>query len=154
MAVKESRSNGQEIGVARVVDLDNTPRVLASAGLAAANLDDILRANNGKGHEASQLGILLNRILVVLFDIIREVVNGDPVVLNVLHNQLLGLGKLGGGQRVGAPDDGNDVDARSEALHELNVKFSQTAELGVSNNEHVLVERYVCLAMLTRGRSG
>lgn len=126
MAVKQSGSDGQEVGVAGIVNLHDTPWVLASADLAATNLNDFLRANDGEGHQAPELGVLLNCVLVVLFDIIGEIVDGDTVVLDILHDQLLRLGQFGGGQGVGATDDGDDVDAGSEALHQLNVQLAET----------------------------
>lgn len=97
MAVQQGRANGQEVRVARVVDLHDTPGVLAGAHLAASDLDNVLGANNGEGHQATKLGVLLNRVLVILLDVVGEVVYGDAVVLDVLHDQLLGLGELGGG---------------------------------------------------------
>lgn len=126
MAVQKRGANGQEVGVARVVDFDDTPGVLTGANLAAANLDDILRADNGEGHETPQLGVLLNGVLIVLLDVVGEVVDGDPVVLDVLHHQLLGLGQLVGGERVGTANDRDNVGARREALHQLNVELTET----------------------------
>jgi hypothetical protein len=129
MAVEKGGSNGEEVGVAGVINLNDTPGILAGADLATTNLDNILGANNGEWHETSQLGILLNSVLVILLDIVREVVDGNSVVLNVLHDQLLGLGQLSGSKGVGATDDGDDVDAGGKSLHELNVEFSETVEL-------------------------
>lgn len=127
MAVQQGGSDGQEVGVARIVDLHDTPWVLACADLATADLHGLLGADNGKGHQAPKLGVLLDCVLIVLFDIIREVVDGNAIVLDVLHDQLLGLGELGGGQGVGAADDGDHVDAGSEALHQLDVQLAETA---------------------------
>lgn len=52
-------------------------------------------------------------------------------MLDVLHDQLLRLGELGGGEGVGATDNGNDVDAGREALHQLDVQLAETAS-GIS----------------------
>ena len=68
--------------MAWVIDLDNTPRVLSSADLAATNLDNVLGADDGEGHETSELSILLDGV------------DGDSVVFDILHNQLLGLSQL------------------------------------------------------------
>ena len=125
VAVQQGRADGQEVGVARVVDLNDTPRVLAGAHLATPDLDDVLRADNGERHQAPELGVLLNRVLVVLLDIVGEVVNRNAVVLDVLHHQLLGLGQLRGRERVGAADDRDDVDAGREALHQLDVELAE-----------------------------
>ena len=125
MAVKERGSNGEEVRVARVVHLDNTPGVLAGADRSAADLDNVLGADNGEGHEPTELCVLLDGVLVILLDVVGEVVYGDPVVLDIFHNKLLRLGELSGGQRIGAADDGNDVNAGSETLHELDVELSE-----------------------------
>lgn len=128
MTVEQGGPNGQEVRVARVVDLDNSPWVLTSANLATANLDSLLRTYNSERHQTPKLGVLFHSILVVLLNIIREVVNGDAVVLNVLHDQLLGLGELGRGEGVGTANDGNDVDTRSKALHQLDVQLAETVQ--------------------------
>lgn len=128
VAVQQRRSNGEEVRVARVVNLHNTPWVLASTDCAAANLNALLRTDNSEWHQTSKLSILLNGVLVILLDIVRKVIHGDTVVLNVLHDELLGLRKLGGRQGVGAANDGDDVDTGSEALHELNIQLAETAE--------------------------
>lgn len=135
MAVQQCRSNGEEVRVARVVNLHNTPWVLTGANCAATNLNSILRSDNSEWHEASKLGVLLDRVLVVLFDIVREVVDRDAVVLDVLHDQLLRLSQLAGGQGVRATDDGNDVDARRQALHQLDIQLAETRH-AVSERSH------------------
>ena len=129
--MQQGATDGQEVGVARVLDLDQAPGVLAGAHLAVADVDGLLGADDGEGHQAAQLGVLLDRVLVVLLDIVGKVVHGDAVVLDVLHDQLLALGQLGRRQRVGLADDGDHVDARREALHELDVEFPET---GMFNN--------------------
>ena len=128
VTVEESRPDRQEVRVARVVDLDNTPGVLASSDLATTDLNDVLRANNGERHEPTEFGVLLDSVLVVLLDIVREVVNGDSVVLNILHDQLLGLGQLTRRQGISATNHGDDVDAGRKALHQLDVEFAETVD--------------------------
>lgn len=126
MAVEEGGSNGQEIRVTRVVNLDHSPGVLTRADLASTDLDNFLGSDNGEGHQPSELGVLLNRILVILFNVVREVVNRDTVVFDILHDKLLGLCKLGRSKRVGTADDGNNIDARRQALHELDIQLAET----------------------------
>lgn len=150
MAVQQCRSNGEEVRVARVVNLHNTPWVLTGANCAATNLNSILRSDNSEWHEASKLGVLLDRVLVVLFDIVREVVDRDAVVLDVLHDQLLRLSQLAGGQGVRATDDGNDVDARRQALHQLDIQLAETSH-AVSERSH---ERFAGGTGHTHGRWG
>lgn len=126
MAVQEGGSNGEKVGVARIINLHNAPWVLARADFATTNLNSVLGANNSKRHQTPEFSVFLDSVLVVLFDIIREVVDRDAVVLDILHDQLLRLGELGGGQGVGATDDGNDVDAGSQALHQLDIQLAET----------------------------
>ena len=126
MAVQKSGPDGQEVRVTRVVDLHDTPWVLAGANLTAPDLDNVLRPDNGKGHEAPQLSVLLDGVLVVLLDIVGKVVDRDSVVLDVLHDQLLRLRKLGRGQGISPSDDRDDVDTGCEALHELDVQLAET----------------------------
>lgn len=125
MAVQQRAADGQEVRVPRVVDLDEAPRVLPRAHAAAADLDDVLGADDGEGHQAAQLAVLLHRVLVVLLDVVGEVVNGDAVVLDVLHDELLGLGQLGGRERVGFADDGDHVGHGREASHQFDVEFAE-----------------------------
>jgi hypothetical protein len=128
MTVEKGRSDGEEIRVTRIVHLDNTPWVLASADLPAPNLNNVFRADDGEGHQASKLGVLLNRVLIIFLNIVGEVVDGDSVVFNILHHKLLGLGKLGWRQGVGPTNDGNHVDTGGKALHQLNVELAQAVE--------------------------
>lgn len=86
MAVQQGGPNGEEVGMARVVNLHNAPWVLAGAHLATTNLNSVLGTNNGEGHQTPELSVFLDRVLVVLFNIVREVVDGDAVVLDILHN--------------------------------------------------------------------
>ena len=78
--------------MARVVDFDETPWVLAGSYVAAVDFDDVLGSYYGKGHESTQLGILLDCVFIVLLNVVREVVNGNAVVLDVLHDKLLRFG--------------------------------------------------------------
>lgn len=127
MTVQQGGANGQEVGMARVVHLHNAPRVLAGADLATTDLNSLLRSDYSERHQTPELGILLDRVLVVLLNVIGKVVNGNAVVLDVLHNQLLRLSELGGGKGVGATDDRDDVDAGCEALHQLDIQLAETA---------------------------
>lgn len=112
--------------MAWVVDLNDAPGILTSANLAATDFDNLLGSNYGKRHESSQFGILLDGVLVILLNVVGEVVYGDSIVLDVLHDQLLGLGKLSRCKRVCATNDGDDVHTGCEALHELNVQLTET----------------------------
>jgi hypothetical protein len=50
-------------------------------------------------------------------------------VLNVLHDELLALGKLERCEGVGLANDGNDVNAWAEAAHKLNVELAKSVTL-------------------------
>jgi hypothetical protein len=126
MAVQQGGPNGKEVRVARVVDLDDTPGVLTGPNCAATDLNSFLRTDNSEWHKTSKLSVLLDSVLVVFFDIVREVVDRDTVVLDVLHDQLLRLGQLAGGKGVCATDDGDDVNTRRQALHQLDIQLTET----------------------------
>src|SRR5215469_2582252 len=89
MAMEECTSDGKKVGVTGIVHLHDTPGILSSPDLLAVYLDYVLGANDGKWHEAPQFRILLHGIFIILLNIIREVVDGNTVVLNVFHDQLL-----------------------------------------------------------------
>lgn len=126
MAVQQSGSNSKEVGVTRVINLHHTPWILAGADLAAANLHNIFRTNNSEGHQSTKLGVLLHSILIILLNIVGEVVHGNAVVLNVLHYELLRFSEFGRCQGVRTTNHGDDIDAGSKALHQLDVQFTET----------------------------
>ena len=126
MAVKQCGTNSQEVGMTGVIDLDNTPGILPSTDFATTDLNYLFRAHNSEWHKSSELGILLNGILVVLLDIIREVVNGNTIVFDIFHNKLLRFSKFVGCKGISSANDWNNVDARSETLHKLNIEFPKT----------------------------
>lgn len=125
MTVQERTSDGQEVGMSRIINLDHTPRILSGAHTAAANLDDFFSANNGEGHETAKFGVFFDGVLVIFFDVVGEVVNGNAVVFDVFHDELLGFGELGGSEGVGLADDGDDIDTGREAFHEFDVEFAK-----------------------------
>jgi hypothetical protein len=126
VAVEKSASDGKEIGVTRVLDLDNTPGVLPGANLLSTDFQNFFRTNDGKWHKTTEFCILFNGVLVIFFDVVWEVVNGDAIVLNVLHNELLGLGQFSRSEGISLADDGDDIDTWRQSLHQFNVKFSKT----------------------------
>lgn len=135
MAVKKSAADGQEVRVTGVLNVHDTPRILPGPHLLAVNLNEVLGANNGKRHQTTKLSILLHGVLVVLLDIVGEVVHGNAVVLNILHDKLLGFGQFGRGERVGLADDGDDVDTGRKALHQFDVQLTQSMAGGCDEVE-------------------
>lgn len=118
MAMQQRTPDRQKVRVSWVIDLDNTPGILPGSNLPTVlKLNHVLRTDDRKRHQTTQLSVLLNGILIVLFDVVGEVVDGDAVVLDIFHDQLLALGELSGSQTVCLADDGDDVDARGEAAH-------------------------------------
>ena len=149
--------------MARVIDFDDTPWVLTGSHTATVDLNNILGSYYGKGHESTELGVFLDCVLVVLLDVIGEVVDGNAVVLNILHDQLLGLGQFCGCEGIGLADDGNNVDTRRQALHKFNVEFTEAvaggcdeikehvdtvvSEAGVTLNSRLLRKNIIILAL-------
>ena len=125
MGVKKGASNGQEIRVSGVLNLDDAPWVLPSPNSTATMFQDVLRPDNRKRHQAPKLGIFLHSVLVVLFNVVGEVIDRNAVMFNVFHDQFLRFGKFSGGEGIRLANDGNDIDAGREALHELNVELSE-----------------------------
>lgn len=148
MAVKKGGADGEEVRVARVIDFNNAPGVLASTNSAAANLNNVFGANDGERHQSAKLSVLLDGVLVIFIDVVGEVVDGNTVVLDIFHNKLLRLSKLSGSEGIGAADNGDNVDTRSQALHQLNVELTQTMLLlGMFTGTSITVN----LPMTSRG---
>jgi len=127
VALEECTTDGKKVGVAGIVHFHDAPGILSGADLLSVHLDNILGADNGKRHEASQFRILLHSVFIVLLNIVRKVVDGNAVVLNIFHNQLLRLGEFGGCEGVCFANDRDDVDTGRETLHQLNVEFAKAA---------------------------
>jgi hypothetical protein len=112
MRVEKCASNGQEVGVPGILNFNDTPWILPGADTSIVDLKNVFRANYGEGHQASELSVLLNGVFIILFDVVREVVDWYSVVLDIFHDQLLGLGKLRRGEAVSLANDWDDIDAR------------------------------------------
>ena len=86
-----------------VVDLGDTPRVDACTNRLAVNHDLLFRADDREGEQGleargqlmgrvprrgtyAKLAVLLDGLLVIFLNVVREVVDGDVVVLDVLHD--------------------------------------------------------------------
>lgn len=136
VAVEKSTADSEEVGMARVLDLDNTPWVLARAHLTVIDCHKVIGSNNGERHKTTQLSVLLDGIFIILLNVVGEVVDGNTVVLDVLHDQLLGLSQFGGSERVGLSDDGDNVDTGGEALHQFDIEFTQTVAGGCDEVKH------------------
>ena len=136
----KDRTELLEVAVFLVLDLGNTPRVLTTLdNTSIAGLNILLGTNNGKGHGGHQaagvlcgsLVILLNRWLIDLdtlsFD---DGTDLETTVSDDLGNMLrkranthpgLKSRQVGGAESVGLGDNGDEVDARAEPLHNLDI---------------------------------
>jgi hypothetical protein len=85
--------------------LNDPPRVSSDPHRLPVNLDLLFRSYDCEGQQGSQLLVLGNGFVVVLLGIIGEVVDGDLVMVDVLHDPLLELDEFRGGEGVGAADD-------------------------------------------------
>ena len=94
-------------------------------GIIAFSGKSVPRANDMYIITYTELAVVLNRLLVILLDVVGEVVHRDVVVLDVLHNALLEATELTGGKRVGLADDRDDINAGGKAAHKLDVHLPQ-----------------------------
>lgn len=136
VAVEQSTADSKEVGVARVLNLNNTPWVLARAHLTVIDCHEVIGSNNGERHESTQLSVLLNGVLIILLNVVGEVVDGDTVVFDILHDQLLGLGQFSRSEGVGLSNNGDNVDTGREALHQFDIEFTQTVAGGCDEVKH------------------
>lgn len=124
----------------RVVHLDNAPGISPSPDWLAVDHDLLLRADNSERKQCSKFRVVVDSILIVLAYIVGEVVDGNAVVLDVLHDlaesdsssrevswtyPLFERSELGRGQGVRLSNDGDNIDSRRKPTHELDIQFSQ-----------------------------
>ena len=111
-------------------------------------------AVSGQGHARythvstyTELAVVLNSLFIIFFDVVREVVDGNVVIINVFHDLLLSdiiyervssaidirsyplleTAKLSWGQRVSLANDRDDIDARRKSPHQLNIHLTKAA---------------------------
>ena len=125
MTVQERTPDGQEIRMSRIINLNDTPWVLSGTDTAAADLDNIFSADNGKGHQTAKFGVFFHGVLVVFLDVVGEVIDGNAVVFDVFHDELFGLGELGRGEGVGFTNDRNNINTGGKTSHEFDVEFTE-----------------------------
>ena len=75
-----------KVAVLSVVDLNNAPWVLSTTNLTTVHDDLLLATDERKGKQGSQLAVLLNGLLIILLGVVREVVDWNVVVFDVLHD--------------------------------------------------------------------
>ncbi len=57
-----------------MVEVENDVSSLPSAHSPSINLNNVFRANNGERHETAELGVLLDCVFVIFFNIVGKVV--------------------------------------------------------------------------------
>lgn len=99
-----------------------------------------------------QLAVVDDGLFIVFLDIVREIVDRDIIVFNILHDlrqdesiprfrfcgrdetahTLLESLELTGSERVGFSNNGDDIDTRRETTHEFDINFAKTGYKSVS----------------------
>lgn len=118
-----------EVAVFLVLNLSYTPRVLSALDSAAVvRLDILLRANDGERHGGDEAAGVVKSCLVIILK--RGLVDLDALGVNDGAHSRLELGQVSGAQGVCLGNHGNQVDARAEPLHDLNVEWLQSVSGG------------------------
>lgn len=107
VGVQQSRPEPSEIRMLGVVDLDYSPWVTATSDLLTVGIDDLFRADDGEWEEGlrykwsahchsrpgqlrkasyPKFTVVLNRVLIILLNVVGEVVDGNLVVFDILHD--------------------------------------------------------------------
>lgn len=145
----EQRSQLLEVAVVLVLDFRHTPDVLTTLDGAAIGGAHVLgRADDGEGDRINEH----LSVLCVLIIVHRRCVDSDPLSVNNLANlskshdfqlvsshtqiftsratyTLLEVEQVVLGEGVGLCDDGNEIDARPKALHDLDIERLETKEM-------------------------
>jgi len=110
-----------EVAVLLVLHLGDTPAVLATLDSPAIRSGDVLlAANDGEGHGLDERACVLKTGVVVLLE--RRGVDLDVLGLDNGANPLLELCEVVRCEGVSLGDDGDQVDASTELLHDFNVQ--------------------------------
>lgn len=102
---KQSTPQSAEVRVLRIVNLNDAPWVYSGTDGLSVYLNLLFRADNGERHHTlenpgcqllvstalrdrtyPQFAVVLNRFLIILLDVVGEVVDGNIVVVDILHN--------------------------------------------------------------------
>ena len=138
-------SQVDELAVVLVLDVDDSPPVLAAADLLAVDDDGLLRADNGEGNDVltvmavshrschkscvhgawyrsvHYLDLGVDRTLLIVELVVVVGVHLQVVEGKLLLDALLESLALLEGQRVGLGDDGDDVDNVGQLLQDDNI---------------------------------
>ena len=127
--------------------LSNTPEVFTALDDAAIGSGNVLCRTNNREWD----GLLQSTSVVgsgrVIIRLNLGLVDTDILSLNDLENALLEGGEGVLGQSIGFGDDWDQVDTRSETLHDLNVQRLETASTVVRQTLMRIKdvrETYVC----------
>lgn len=121
----QKRAQLAEIAVALVLDLRNTPEVLATLDHTPVwGLYIFSRADDRERHGIGKHTSVLCSGLVLSLD--GGLINANSLRGDDLPDALLEDEEIILGHSVGFGDDGEKIDTRAETLHDLNVKRLQT----------------------------
>ena len=174
----KNRAQLLEVTVVLVLDFRNTPSILATLDdPVVVGLDVLLGSNHGVRHGRHQAACVVGGMLVILFN--RWGVDLDSLgfdnSLDLLTNglvcchhtliqqkkkmpySLLVSDQVGGAKGIGLGDDGDEVNARTQPLHNFNIERLQgvsggSDEVQASVNAHVNLVRTTGLLFLQHVR--
>jgi hypothetical protein len=86
MRAENGSTQASEVRVMRVINFNHAPRIDTSSDGLSVNLDFLFGPNNGERKKRAQLHIVLDGIFIIFLDVVGEVVDGDVIVFNVLHD--------------------------------------------------------------------
>lgn len=132
-----------------VFHVDDTPAVLTSSNLLAADNDCLFASHNSEGDDVLDLGVdgaLFVVELVVVVWVHLEIVEGELLLYALLESTAFFEG-----QRVRLGDDWNDVDNIGKLLQYDDVDWFQSMSRGL-NEEETAVDSSILDVPLTLGR--
>lgn len=137
-----------KLAVGLVLDVDDTPTVLAAADRLAVNDDRALRADNGERKHVADALVQVELLGVKLVTV--EGVQPDLVVLELSHDALLEGSTLLKGKGVRLGDNRDNVDDLAELLEDSDVDGLEGVAGGV-DEEDTAVDAGVGDEALTHG---
>lgn len=121
MSANKSRAQLLEIAVVFILDFSDAPGVLTALdNTAVGGLDVFLGTDDGERHGSHKGASVLSSGFVILFD--RGLVDFDTLSFNHAADAVFEAGEVGRRESVGFGDDGDEVDAGAEALHDFDVE--------------------------------
>jgi len=123
VSTRQEVAEVDEFAMVLILDIDNTPAVLATTNLLSSNDNGLLGADDGEWNEILDLSIECNFLVVVLFIIIW--IHAKVVESKLFSYPLLESSALLESQTITLGNNGNDVDEFRELLENDNVDWLQ-----------------------------